>query len=157
HLALDDGEDAALEVRDGDSILDGVIGPVERPLAEAGQVEDGLAKRLTRDGAAVETDAADRLLAVDDGDVLAGLRGGYGALLSGGAAPDHDQLKVRDGHLRRTGIPRMTVDPEIRDLALPCRTRISHVLGDCVHRLDQRNEPAAGRHPSSGGQRGWRS
>src|SRR6516165_887604 len=94
HLALDDGEHAALEVRDRDATLDGVVGPVERPLAEASQVEDGLAKCLTRDGAAVESDAADRLLAVDDGDVLAELRGGDGALLPGGAAPDHDQIIV---------------------------------------------------------------
>src|SRR6516165_10847372 len=98
HLALDDGENAALEVRERDSILDGVIGPVERPLAEASQVEDGLAQRLARDGAAVETDAADRLLAVDDGDVLAELGGGDGAFLPGGAAPDHDQIKALARH-----------------------------------------------------------
>src|SRR6516165_8937313 len=100
HLALDDGENAALEVRERDSILDGVVGPVERPLAEASQVEDRLAQRLARDGAAVETDAADRLLAVNNGDVLAELRGGDGTLLPGGSAPDHDEIIALARHSR---------------------------------------------------------
>jgi hypothetical protein len=62
-------------------------------------VENCLAQRLARDGAAVETDAADRLLAVDDGDLLAELRGGDGALLPGGAAPDHDQVIALATHI----------------------------------------------------------
>ena len=86
------------EVRDGDVLRHGVVAPVERPLAESREVEDRLAQRLRRDRARVEADAADHLLAVDDGDLLAELGGRDRALLSGGPRTDHDEVVVRNIH-----------------------------------------------------------
>ena len=89
---LHDLLDAKGEVGDGDLAVDRVVLAVEAPLPEAGEVQDRLAQRLGRDRAGVEADAADHLLAVDDGDLLAELRRGDRALLAGRAGADDDEV-----------------------------------------------------------------
>src|SRR5262249_21367555 len=100
-LARRDGLDPRREVRDRDLVLDGVIAAVEGALAEAGKIEDGLAKSLRRDRAGMETDASDPLLAIHDGDRVSRLRRRDGSLLAGGPRPDHDEVVGMFLHPRR--------------------------------------------------------
>ena len=91
-LAHEDLLDAEREVGDRDVLGDRVVAAVERPLAETREIQDRLAQRLRRDGAGVQADAADHLLAVDQRDLLAELGGGDRALLPGRPGPDHDEV-----------------------------------------------------------------
>ena len=58
------------QVLDGDVALDPVARAVQIAHVEAGQVDDGLAQRLGRDGAGVDADAAHHLAALDHGGTL---------------------------------------------------------------------------------------
>jgi hypothetical protein len=84
------------EVGERDGVLQRVVLPIERALLESAQVENRLAQRLRRDGAGMETRAPDARLAVDHRHALAELGGGDGALLSGGAGTDDDEIEGGD-------------------------------------------------------------
>src|SRR5206468_481501 len=71
---------------------------VQRALADAGEVQDRLAHRLGRDRAGVDADAADVVVALDEGDAAAELGGAEGGLLAGGAGADNHEVVGRWGH-----------------------------------------------------------
>ena len=71
-------------------MLELVVAPVESAMAKAGQVRDGLAQSLAGDCPGMQADAADHLIAVNDGDAMAELGRGDSAFLAGGAAADDD-------------------------------------------------------------------
>jgi hypothetical protein len=71
-----------------------VIAPVEGALAEAAEIEHRLAQRLAGNGAAMNANAAEFPLLLDDGRFLAEFRGADGALLSCRSASKYDQVVV---------------------------------------------------------------
>jgi len=58
-LLADDVAGARQQVAGGDLLLDAVAGPVQFALAHPGQVDDGLAQRLGRDGSGVHANTAE--------------------------------------------------------------------------------------------------
>jgi hypothetical protein len=98
HLGPDDVAAAVQQVVHRDGLLDGVAVAVDGPLAESGQVEDGLPHGLGRDGAGVDADAADAAGPVDQRDPPAELGRQEGGLLPGGAGTDHDEVVAESGH-----------------------------------------------------------
>jgi hypothetical protein len=85
------------QVGGGDLLLDPVARPVQLPLAHPGEVDDGLAQGLRRDGAGVDADPTEHAAAFDDGDRLAELGRGDGGLLSARAGPDDDEVVLLRG------------------------------------------------------------
>src|SRR5438876_1046751 len=83
-LSRDDGFLAPHEVVDGDVLPECRLDPVQRPLFDAGDVEDRLAERLARDGGRVEAVPAERARTVDHRDALAELL----AQIAAEAAPE---------------------------------------------------------------------
>jgi len=82
----------------GDVLLRPIVRPVERPLANPGEIQDRFAHGLARDGAQVQRTATDHVSAVDDHHLLAELGRGNRALLPGGTTADDGQIVMRDGH-----------------------------------------------------------
>src|SRR5439155_3227775 len=94
---------------------------VERPLLDAGDVEDRLTQRLARDGGAVETVAAEPSRAFDHGDALAELGGLHRGLLARRPGADDGDVEIR-GHGSR-GVSALRPQ-RLRRRALPARGRI---------------------------------
>ena len=86
-LALDDLARPQREILDPDLLLEPVVLAVDAPLAEAGQVQDGLADGLRGDRAGVDGDPAEMAPPLDERDPLAQLRGLNGRSLPGRARP----------------------------------------------------------------------
>src|SRR5262249_18022597 len=101
-----------LVAHDGALVLDHVLRPpeqvvnrhgardavrvaVDRPLCEAGQIQDRGPSGLRRDRAAVGADAAERLVALDQRDAASELRTLDGGLLPGRARSDDEQVVAR--------------------------------------------------------------
>ena len=91
---LHDGPLAMHEVADRDVRLDPILHAVEAALAEAAQVERGLAEGLGRDGARVDGGATRLGGALDDADGLPEIRDLRGPLLARGAAADDAEIEV---------------------------------------------------------------
>ena len=97
-LSPDDVLVPGAEVVDRDLLLHPVALAVHAALGEPGEVEDGLAERLRRDGPADHAHAA-HLAPLGDGGALPQLGGLDGGLLAGGPAADRQQV-VFEGHRR---------------------------------------------------------
>ena len=98
---LDDVARALREVFDRDLVLEPVAGAVDRPLAEAREVEDCLADRLRRDRAGVDAAPPTHAPPLDERDPPAELRRLDRRLLPGRARADDDEVEVvsrRLGH-----------------------------------------------------------
>ena len=85
----------------------GVVDPVEAALAQAGEVERGLAQGLAREGAGVDAGAAEEPPALDEGDALAEVGGLGRALLArpGRSRSRSGRNRRRFSPLRRTREP----------------------------------------------------
>ena len=95
---FDDLRNAGGQIANGDAILDDVIVPVKRAMAESGQVKNGFAQGLAGNGATVNTDPADHVVSIDHGHALAELRGGNGAFLARRAAANDDEVVLNRMH-----------------------------------------------------------
>ena len=97
-FALDDLRDPVGQIPHRDAIFYDVIGAIERAVAKAGQMKDGLAQRLARNGTAVDANAADHVIAVDHGHALAELRRGDRGFLARRPAADHHEVVLNRLH-----------------------------------------------------------
>ena len=97
-LVADDVVGAEVQVRHGDVLLDRVARSVDAALAVPGQVHHRFAQRLRRDGAGVDADAADNLLAFDDQHTAAQLGGLNCGALARRARTNHHQIEVISRH-----------------------------------------------------------
>ena len=102
-LAADDVLGAREQVLHRDVGLHAVAGAVHLPLRHAREVHDRLAQGLARDGPGVRRDAAHHVPALDDGDLVAQLRGGDRGLLPTRAGADDDEVVVVPRVGRRLG------------------------------------------------------
>ena len=93
-LPADDVMRAGGQVADRDLVLDPVALPVHLALVEPGQVEDGLAQRLGRNGAGVEAHAAEHVRPLDDRHPAVELGSRDRRLLAAGARADHQHVEV---------------------------------------------------------------
>ena len=80
------------QVGGGDPLLDPVARAVHLALVHSGQVEDGLAQRLGRDGAGIHAHPAEHATAFDHGNRLAKLRCGDRGLLPARTRTDDDEV-----------------------------------------------------------------
>lgn len=101
HLILDDLDfardhmvGAEGEILDGDVGFHPVAGAVQIALSEAGQIQDGFAQGFAGNGAGIDADPADHLLALDDPDFLSELGGLYGGFLPGRPCADDQEVVV---------------------------------------------------------------
>jgi len=92
-LAFDHLAGPEPEILHGDVFLEPVAVSVDGPLADAGEVDDGLAEGLRRDRPAVDGDATDRP-PLDDRGAPAELRSLDGRLLPGRARADGEEVVV---------------------------------------------------------------
>jgi len=76
----------------GDLVLDRIAIAIDSPLAQAGQVQNGLADRFGGNGAGVDADAADPVGAIDQGHALAMLGGIQRRLLPGRTGADNNEI-----------------------------------------------------------------
>ena len=67
-------------------------------MAESGEVKNGFAQSLAGNGAAMDANAADHVIAIDHGHALAELRGGNSAFLAGGPAANDDEVVLNRMH-----------------------------------------------------------
>src|SRR5262249_3861162 len=77
-----------------DLILDRVTPPVEDPLPQTAQVQDGFPKRLARDRSRVHAHTAHRSLPYDDGDFATTFGSADCAFLAGRSAADHEEVEL---------------------------------------------------------------
>ena len=101
-LALADARRARAQVLHRDVGLDAVALAVDRALAEAGQVQHGLAQRLRGDRPAEDAAPAE-LLALDDRGAAAELRGLDRGLLARRPGADREEVEVRRGRIEGDG------------------------------------------------------
>ncbi len=85
------------QVLHGDILFDAVAGAIKLAFIEAGEMKDGFAHGLGRDGAGVDADAAETDLAFDHGDAFAELGRVKSCFLAGGTGADDDEI-VGDIH-----------------------------------------------------------
>jgi hypothetical protein len=90
---LHDGPFAVHEVANGDVGLHPEVHPVEPPLAEAAEVEGGLAEGLGGDGPGVDRGTTRLRGAFNQADGFAEIGGLRGPLLPGRSAPDHAEVE----------------------------------------------------------------
>src|SRR5690606_38115041 len=96
-LVLNEDYLAVHEVADGQAFAQRVVYAVQPSLAQAGEVERGLAQRFGGDGAGVDAGAAEVGGGLDQRHALAVVGGLGGALLAGWARANHDEVEV-GGH-----------------------------------------------------------
>jgi hypothetical protein len=87
------------EIFEGNVFLDAVTGAIEIALAEAGQEQHRFAQGFTRDGAAVDADAAGNFFPLNDADPFADLGRLNGGFLSGRAGTDDQHVIMGHGLL----------------------------------------------------------
>src|SRR5207247_5900526 len=88
-LSVNDPPRTHAKIVDRDLLLHPVALAIRRPLAETGEIDDRLTKRLRRNRPPVDRDAAD-LAALDDGDATAELRRLDRGLLACRPGADHE-------------------------------------------------------------------
>src|SRR5580704_10229334 len=89
----------AHEILDGETFAKRVINSVKAALAKPRKIKSGLAQRLARKRACVDTRAAQLRAAFDERDFFSEIRGLRGALFSRRTAADNDQIKVLHGKI----------------------------------------------------------
>src|SRR5262252_3054175 len=98
HFAVHDRLGAGNQVPHADAVFDHVSASIKRALPKAAQVKNGFAQHLAGNRSRVNADTANRLLAVNDGNVLAKLGGADGAFLPGWTTADYDEIKFVGRH-----------------------------------------------------------
>jgi hypothetical protein len=111
------------EVLQRNLVLDLVRFAVDRMFAIAGQVEDGFAHGLARDGAHVNADASHQRLAFDQHHALSELGGLNCCVMAGGPRANHHQVKVKVRHSmtfgdNRAGAPLTDPSPGLGSVSL---------------------------------------
>ena len=96
-LLADHVAGAREQVGGGDLLLDAVARAVQLALAHAGEVDDGLAQRLRRDGPGVHADPAEHAAAFDDRHRLAELCRRDRGLLAARTRADDDEVVLQHG------------------------------------------------------------
>src|SRR6266566_8763216 len=92
-LHVDDFTLVMHEIVNGKILLEGVVDSVEAALLETGKVESGFAQGLAGNGSGIDATAAHMLDALDDGNAFAEIGGLGGALFTGGAEANHDEIE----------------------------------------------------------------
>ncbi len=96
-LLADHMAGAREQIGGGDLLLDAVARAVQLALAHAGEVDDGLAQRLRRDGPGVHADTAEHAAAFDDRHRLAELCRRDRGLLATRTRTDDDEVVLQHG------------------------------------------------------------
>jgi len=86
-FALDDLHHASGEIANGNPVLYDVIASIKRAVTESCEVENRFAQSLAGNRASVDTNAADHIISVDNGDALSSLEAAIAPFWPAGPLP----------------------------------------------------------------------